>query len=455
MLLDTYEEQARPRRARRDRAAPRQLMLHILLVRRVQDGGVPAARDGQSAERAPGITPEQREQLLQIRDRLSEPEVLAQLLQSLDEALELPAQEDLNELFDQLRREALGDGVRRGSTKVADAAPARAARERGRAARDGEHRGARAADRRRRTATWRAKPCGAPARVQRDGRGRRRSAKLTTDADVQMRLAAVQALGEIGVARRAAVSRAHDRRRSIATSASRRRAPSPRAAHRPALAEDRGGDQGQARARRRPHREDGALRGVRHAVRRRRRALLDGMLNARGLFGKQEDPELRACAAMALGSIGSEAADRDAAAGGERQGDPRAQRREPRAARRRRMTAVPERADARRTAASASSSDVGGDPYIRRMGRSFIVALYGAMRAIRLYPVENEAVQESARRSRRRSRREILDARRRARAARHERVHLHQRRRASGSTSTTTRASARSCSRVPRRAASA
>ena len=36
--------------------------------------------------------------------------------------------------------------------------------------------------------------------------------------------------------------------------------------------------------------------------------LLDGMLNARGLFGKKEDPELRACAAMALGRIGSEAA---------------------------------------------------------------------------------------------------------------------------------------------------
>jgi hypothetical protein len=36
--------------------------------------------------------------------------------------------------------------------------------------------------------------------------------------------------------------------------------------------------------------------------------LLDGVLNSRGLFGKKEDPELRACAAMALGRIGSEAA---------------------------------------------------------------------------------------------------------------------------------------------------
>jgi hypothetical protein len=36
--------------------------------------------------------------------------------------------------------------------------------------------------------------------------------------------------------------------------------------------------------------------------------LLDGMLNSRGLFGKKEDPELRACAAMALGRVGSGAA---------------------------------------------------------------------------------------------------------------------------------------------------
>jgi HEAT repeat protein len=36
--------------------------------------------------------------------------------------------------------------------------------------------------------------------------------------------------------------------------------------------------------------------------------LLDGLLNAKGFFGKREDPELRACAAMALGRIGSESA---------------------------------------------------------------------------------------------------------------------------------------------------
>ena len=34
-------------------------------------------------------------------------------------------------------------------------------------------------------------------------------------------------------------------------------------------------------------------------------ALLDGMLNGKSMFGRREDAELRACAAVALGRIGS------------------------------------------------------------------------------------------------------------------------------------------------------
>ena len=59
------------------------------------------------------------------------------------------------------------------------------------------------------------------------------------------------------------------------------------------------------------------------------------------------------------------------------------------------MTATPERPTLDRVTASASSSDIGGDPYIRRVGRSFIIARHGATRAIRLYPVENEAVKKA------------------------------------------------------------
>jgi HEAT repeat protein len=36
--------------------------------------------------------------------------------------------------------------------------------------------------------------------------------------------------------------------------------------------------------------------------------MLDGLLNKKGLFGKREDGEVRACAAMALGRIGTDAA---------------------------------------------------------------------------------------------------------------------------------------------------
>ena len=60
------------------------------------------------------------------------------------------------------------------------------------------------------------------------------------------------------------------------------------------------------------------------------------------------------------------------------------------------MTALPEQRPALdRTTSDSSAGDVSSDPYIRRVGRGFIIALYGATRAIRLYPVENEAVKKA------------------------------------------------------------
>jgi HD-GYP domain-containing protein (c-di-GMP phosphodiesterase class II) len=46
--------------------------------------------------------------------------------------------------------------------------------------------------------------------------------------------------------------------------------------------------------------------------------------------------------------------------------------------------------------ASSPFGDVGGDAYIRRAGRGLIISLYAALRAIRLYPLENAAVQNAA-----------------------------------------------------------
>jgi HD-GYP domain-containing protein (c-di-GMP phosphodiesterase class II) len=47
------------------------------------------------------------------------------------------------------------------------------------------------------------------------------------------------------------------------------------------------------------------------------------------------------------------------------------------------------------TRASSAYSDPGNDAYIRRSGRGLIISLYAALRAIRLYPLENAAVQNA------------------------------------------------------------
>ncbi|MEO7964243.1 MAG: hypothetical protein ABIT38_10090, partial [Gemmatimonadaceae bacterium] len=54
------------------------------------------------------------------------------------------------------------------------------------------------------------------------------------------------------------------------------------------------------------------------------------------------------------------------------------------------MTKTPERP----VRAQASLTDT-GDAYLRRAGRALIVSVYGAMRVIRLYPPENEAVRNA------------------------------------------------------------
>ena len=45
---------------------------------------------------------------------------------------------------------------------------------------------------------------------------------------------------------------------------------------------------------------------------------------------------------------------------------------------------------------SSTPAEASGDAYIRRAGKTLILALYAALRAIRLYPLENAAVVKSA-----------------------------------------------------------
>ncbi|MBA3672340.1 MAG: HD domain-containing protein [Gemmatimonadaceae bacterium] len=51
---------------------------------------------------------------------------------------------------------------------------------------------------------------------------------------------------------------------------------------------------------------------------------------------------------------------------------------------------------ARLTMQLSVPSEVGGDAYIRRAGKALILGFYAALRAIRMYPLENAAVQRSA-----------------------------------------------------------
>lgn len=59
------------------------------------------------AERAKSLTSEHREKLERLPERLSQPEVLSGLLQALDESELVPPQEDLDALFSELREGAL------------------------------------------------------------------------------------------------------------------------------------------------------------------------------------------------------------------------------------------------------------------------------------------------------------------------------------------------------------
>ena len=304
MLLDTFEVQG-DRAVREEIAALLDtLMLHILSSGEFKTAAFLLRETSQSAERAPGITPEQKDQLLRIRNRLSEPEVLAQILQSLDEASQLPDQEDLNELFDQLNVTALATVfswmtkaqtprlrvlLENSAARLAMANTAELVRLIGSTDRDVA-----------REAVRRAGAVKATAAVA-------ALAKLTTDPDVQMRLTAVQALGEIASpgAMQFLERTIEDAHRDVRVATTRAIAAR---AHRPALAKIEAAIKGKV-TRDADLTEKMALfeaygtlcgdAGI---------SLLDGMLNARGLFGKKEDPDLRACAAMALGRIGSEAA---------------------------------------------------------------------------------------------------------------------------------------------------
>jgi len=304
ILLDIYENQIDA--TVRDEICG---ILDILLVNLLTAGQLGTVATllrevGTAASRARELAPEQRERLLLLADRLSEPEALSQLLQSIDERAEAFEQEELNQLFAQLRVRALGTiflwigrvqnqkvraQLETAAARLASANTSELVRLIGVPERDISL-----------EAIRRAGAMKTPAAVTVLGR-------TLTHADDEIRLASVNALAEIATpgAMQQLEKALDDHSRDVRVAVTRAFATR---THRPALSRIesmikerklQGADLTEKMA---VFEAYGAMCGANGVP------LLDGLLNGKGMFGKREDTEIRACAAMALGRVGSDAA---------------------------------------------------------------------------------------------------------------------------------------------------
>lgn len=301
ILLDTYEQQV-------DATIREEIcgVLDILLVNLLTSGRLGAVamllhEVGVTAGRARDLMPAQRERLLQLADRLSEPDALTQLLQSIDERVEEVGQEELNALFEQLRVQALGTILQwlgrvqhvrvRGQLEQA-AARLASAHTNELVQLIGSPERAVSVEAMRRSGAMRAS-----AAVPALGRS-------LSSPDAELRLVAVQALAEIASpgALQYLERMLDDPVRDVRVAAARSFAAR---VHRPALT--------RLEAMIKERRIEGADLTEKRAVFEAYGAMcgeagvgmLDGLLNGKSLFGKREDPELRACAALALARVAS------------------------------------------------------------------------------------------------------------------------------------------------------
>lgn len=301
MLLDICELQTDEKVRSEICAVLDSLILHLLSAQQFRSVAFLLREVAVTTQRAPTLQPAHRAVLSQLPERLSAPGALAQLLQALDLAEELPPQEDLSELFEQLRPAALetvflwlgrfqnprlrvlleNAASRLAASNTSElvrliAAPDKSV----------------AIEAIRRAGALKTAAAVAPL------------AKVLTEPDPALRLAAVQALAEIGSAgamqllERAVDDADRDVRVATARALTAR-------TYRPSLP-----------------RIEAAIRGkaLRDADLTEKIAffeafgtlcgdagvgLLDSILNAKSFLGRRDDTELRACAATALGRIGT------------------------------------------------------------------------------------------------------------------------------------------------------
>lgn len=301
LLLDIFELQTA--KAVRDEISEilDNFLMHLLSAGHFSTVAYILRETQELAQRARELDASHRTKLVGLPDRLSAQGPLSNLLQAMDESAVVPNQTELNELFDQLRPSSLGTlytwlgklqhaevrtALEVAATRLTSANTAELVRLIGSSEVEIAMEAARRAGALKTAAA--VAPLG----------------KLLTHEAAKLRLAAVQALAEIGTtgAMQQLERAVEDDDREVRIAAVRVLGAR---GHRGALS-----------------RVESAVKGrsLRDADLTEKMAFfeaygalsaaggvgyLDGLLNAKGFLGKREDSELRACAAMALGKIGS------------------------------------------------------------------------------------------------------------------------------------------------------
>ncbi|MFL5600687.1 MAG: HEAT repeat domain-containing protein [Gemmatimonadaceae bacterium] len=300
-LLDVFENQKDPT-VREEICGLLDYFLLILLASAQYRNAAYLLREaGTTANRAPDILEPQKQRLTQLNELMSDPKPLGQLLQALEDSPLRAPQHELNDLFGILQPRALetilswiGRSNNPQLKMLLESAASRLAA--GNSAElirlIGSDDEAVVLEAIRRAAALKS-PAAVPA-----------LGKMLTVGEVDMRVAAVTALAEIGspgamqMLERAVVDPDREVRIvAVRTLGSRNaRAALPRIEAAIKGKELRESNLTEKMAFFEAY---GLLSGDAGV------ALLDGLLNSKGFMGKKDDPEIRACAAMALGKINS------------------------------------------------------------------------------------------------------------------------------------------------------
>lgn len=276
-------------------------MLHMLTGGQFRNVAFLLREAQVASKRAAELQAPVRERLTALPARLSAPEALTQMLQAIDESDQPPGAAELEELFEQLRPTALGtvfDWLGRLQTPrlrpLLEQAAARLASQNTAELVKllGSDNRSVALEAIRRAGALKTPAAVAPL------------ARILVDRDAELRVAAVQALNEIGTpgAMQALEPGLEDTDRDVRVATTRAiqarayRAGLPRLE---AAVKGRGVRDADLSEKMAVFEAYGSLCGDGGV------ATLDGILNGKSLFGRKDDAELRACAAMALGKIGS------------------------------------------------------------------------------------------------------------------------------------------------------